>query len=208
MTTLDIINSLFKRGLGELLVLHTLKGKIYLGKMLFKKGRLVIKDQGFLSNLKSDELLKCWENGIIGAVCHSDNHEWESLTFCGLEKCDVPKEDLLSKTGHGGLVLAENEYGEQLIDFIGSVYRGYQLMLNNHFLPVVLMKKMPLKEGGFGLAVANLRAAPIEISIIYDVHNVVMESIAEHLTLEVDDVHIESEQFSKLFGDYMPENQS
>jgi len=200
----DIINSLFKQGLGELLILHTMKDKIYLGKMSYDKGRLVIKDQEFLPSLKSDQLIKCWENGVIGAVCHSKKQEWESLTFCGLGQCEVPKEDLLSKTSHGGLVAAQNEYGEKLIDFYGSVYRGYKLMMSNHFLPVVLMKKIPIKNLGFGLAVSNLRAAPISISIINDVHNVVMATVEKHLTLDVDDVQIDQEQFSKLFGDYLP----
>ena len=204
MALMDIINSLYKKGLGELLMLHTMKGKIYLGRMLYEKERLVIKDQGFLSSLNSDEFLQCWENGIIGAVCYSENQEWESLTFCGLEQCEVSAEDLLSKTGHGRLLAAENEYGEQIIDYFGSVYRGYQLLLCNHFLPVVLMTKIRTKKGGFGLAVSNLRAAPLPISIINDVHNVVMESVEKHLTIEVDDVQIESEQFSTLFGDYLP----
>lgn len=203
MALMDIINSLYKKGLGELLMLHTKKGRLYLGRMLYEKERLVIKDQGFLSSLKSDELLQCWENGIIGAVCYSENQDWESLTFCGLEQCEVSSEDLLSKTGHSGLLAAENEYGEQIIDYFGSVYRGYQLLLSNHFLPVVLMTKIRTKKGGFGLAVSNLRAAPLSISIINDVHNVAMETVEKHLTLEVDDVQIESEQFSTLFGDYL-----
>ena len=204
MALMDIINSLYKKGLGELLILHTKKGRLYLGRMLYDKERLVIKDQRFLSSLKSDELLQCWENGIIGAVCYSENQDWESLTFCGLEQCEVPSEDLLSKTGHGGLLAAESEYGEQIIDYFGSVYRGYQLLLSNHFLPVVLMTKIRTKKGGFGLAVSNLRAAPLSISIINDVHNVVVKSVEKYLTLEVDDVQIESEQFSTLFGDYLP----
>ena len=206
MDLLEIINSLFKQGLGELFMLHTMKGKIYLGKMSYDKGRLVIKDQGFLSSLESDQLLKCWEDGIIGAVCYSEKQEWESLSFCGLEQCEIPKEDLLSKTGHGGLIAAENEYGESLIDFFGSVYRGYKLMMNNHFLPVILMMKIPIKNGGFGLAVSNLRAAPISISIINDVHNIVMATVDKHLTLGVGDVEIDQEQFSKLFGDFIPED--
>ena len=204
MTLMDIINSLYKKGLGELLMLHAMKGRIYLGRMLYEKERLVIKDQGFLSSLKSDEFIQCWENGIIGAVCYSENQEWESLTFCGLEHCEVSAEDLLSKTGHGGLLAAENEYGEQIIDHFGSVYRGYQLLLSNHFLPIVMMTKIRIKKGEFGLAVSNLRAAPISISIINDVHNVVVKSVEKHLTLDVDDVQIELEQFSTLFGDYLP----
>ena len=204
MDLLEIINSLFKQGLGELFILHTMKGKIYLGKMLYDKGGLVIKDQDFLSLLESDQLLNCWENGIIGAVCYSEKQEWKGLSFCGLDQCEIPKEDLLSKTAHGGLMAAENEYVEQIIYYFGSVYRGYQLLLSNHFLPVVLMTKIRTKKGGFGLAVSNLRAAPLSISIINDVHNVVMESVEKYLTLEVDDVQIESEQFSTLFGDYLP----
>jgi hypothetical protein len=77
-------------------------------------------------------------------------------------------------------------------------------MLNNHFLPVVFMTKIRTKKGGYGLAVSNLRAAPISISIINDVHNVVMATVEKHLTLGVDDVQIDQEQFSKLFGEFLP----
>lgn len=108
----------------------------------------------------------------------------------------------LSKTRHLALAAAENQYGDHLIDFMGSVYQGFQLMLENHFLPVVLVTQICIESGECGLAVTDLRAAPLPISIIQTVNNVVNESIKKHLTFAVDDMQVMPEQFDRIFHDY------
>ncbi|MEJ2760453.1 MAG: hypothetical protein P8126_02640 [Gammaproteobacteria bacterium] len=204
MKLLDIVLPLFKRGLGELLVLHVAKNKPVLGYMTYEKGKLVLKDEKYLAGKKASKLTPCWESGIVGMVCDSKNHEWSSLTFYGLEKCDLALD--LNKTRHGALAEAENQYGDNLLAFIGSVYRGYQLMLDNHFLPVVMLRSLRGRDGIKGLAVCDLRAAPIPLSVIRRIHGDVSKSVERHLTLGVEDVTLNAEQFDAMFEEYLPDS--
>lgn len=200
----NLLRFLFLQGLGELLILHKGEQRIYLGKVSYEKGKLVIRDQGYLSEIKSDSLLPCWDNGVLGAVCSAKGKKWDSLTFCGLDQCDLKAD--LSKTRHFALAAAENQYGDHLIDFVGSVYRGFQLMLDNHFLPVVLLTQIRTKFGEAGLAVSDLRAAPMPLSILKSVNDIVRESVEKRLTLEVDDLQVNPQLFHQIFGDYLPKD--
>ena len=98
---------------------------------------------------------------------------------------------------------AENQYGDHLIDFTGSVYQGFQLMLDNYFLPVVLLTRIRIKSGESGLAVTDLRAAPLPLSTILTVNNVANESIKKHQRVDVDDMQVNLEQFDNLFHGYL-----
>ncbi|HKK15694.1 MAG TPA: hypothetical protein VJ981_03240 [Gammaproteobacteria bacterium] len=200
----DLIKSLFKQGLGELLVLHVMTKTVYLGHIAYEKGRLVIKDKGYLTGVKSTQLLPCWEEGILGVVCSSEGMEWDSITFCGRGQCNIPVD--LSSTRQGAFMMAQNQNGENLLDFVGSVYRGYQLMLDNHYLPVVLLNQINTKSGETGLVVSDLRIAPIDLSIIRNVNNAVRESVERRTLLEVEDLEVGSGDFEKLFGKYLPGN--
>ena len=204
MVLKDLIHSLFKQGLGEFLVLHVMTENIYLGNISYEKGRLAFKDKGFLTGVKSAQLLPCWRDGILGLICSSTGCEWESLTFCGQEQCDLPVD--LSKTRQGAFMNAKNQYGENLMDFIGSVYRGYQLMLDNHYLPVVLLHQVQTRTGESGLAVSDLRTARINLSIIRNVNDIVRGSVEKRLLLDVEDTQVSSKDFEKLFGNYLPED--
>ncbi len=200
----NLLRFLFLQGLGEHLILHKGEHKIYLGKISYEKGKLVIRDQGYLSEIKSDSLLPCWDNGVLGTICSTKGKQWDSLTFCGLDQCDLKAD--LSKTRHLALAAAENQYGDHLIDFVGSVYRGFQLMLDNHFLPVVLLTQLRTKFGENGLAVSDLRAAPMPLSVLKTVHDVVRESVEKRLTLDVDEMQVNPELFHKMFSDYLPKD--
>ncbi len=201
MASMKLIDALFKQGLGELFILHTAKGRLYFGKMLYEKGRLVIKDNGLLADISPAQLKPCWENGAVGLICNEKGFSWESLTFYGIEQCDFPVD--LSQTRHGVLVAAENQYGDHLVDFVGSVYRAYQLMLDNHFLPVVLLNEAKTKDGTSGLVISDLRAAPMDISLIRSIYDEIRKSIDAHLVLKIDDVELDAENFDQLFGDYL-----
>ena len=111
-----IITNLFKYGLGEYLVLHIKDGKSILGKIVFEKGKMLLKDEGLLADFKPELLKPCWERGLIGMLCSPQNKTWESLSYYGLEKCDLPVD--LESTRHGFLTAAQNQYGEKLIDFV------------------------------------------------------------------------------------------
>ena len=87
---------------------------------------------------------------------------------------------------------------------MGSVYRGYQLMLDNHFLPVVLLNEIRTKKGERGLMVTDLRSAPMEISVIREVNDAVRNSIKKYLILNVEDIKVDPEYFKQLFKDYLP----
>jgi hypothetical protein len=200
---LNLLRLFTLRGLGEILILYHGEHKTFLGKLFCDNGKHIIRDEGYLSGINADSLLPCWNNGILGAVCNKADAPWDSLTFFGLEHCDLKVD--LSKTRHLALAAAEDQYGDHLIDFMGNIYQGFQLMLDNHFLPVVLLSQIRIISGEIGLAVIDLRAAPLPISVIHTVNNVVRESIRKHLTSGVDDIQVDPEQFDTIFHDYLPQ---
>jgi hypothetical protein len=205
MVLKELIQNMFMQGVGQLLVLHITKESVLLGHVSYEKGKLMIRDRGLLGKeLKPARLIPCWDYGLLGCLYSTDKYEWNSLTFCGLEQTDMPVD--LSDTRQGALHAAENQYGENLINFTGSIYRGYQLMLENHYLPVVTLKPINTKTGEAGLAVCDLRAAPIDLAIIRKVNDIVRESIEKQLLLGVEDVQVNSEKFDEMFGDFLPKN--
>jgi hypothetical protein len=201
MEVAELIHSLYKQGLGEHLVLHLNKGKLILSNITYKNGRLAFKNENYLSDFLPDQLKPCWENGTLGLISNSIGHEWESLTFFGLEHCQLPID--LSATRNGALIAAENQYGDKLIDFVGSVYRGFQLMLDNHFLPVILFKPIKTKAGDAGLIVTDLRATPMEISLIQTIHDVVRKSTEDKMSVGIDDANLNTMEFESMFGDFI-----
>ena len=198
MSDPKLIARMFMRGLGQLLVLHTTPDRVYLGYLSFEKGRLMIRDKGLLEGVKPAQLAPCLDYGFLGALYTTQQFEWQSLTFCGIEHCDTPPN--LSNTRQGAMFAAENQYGENLVNFVGSIYRGYQLMLDNHYLPVVTLKYMKIKSGESGLAIGDLRSAPIDLSIIRKVNDFVRDSIEKQLLLEVEDIQLNEEKFEQMFG--------
>jgi len=201
MAVADTIRRLFAQGLGELYVLHYKHDKPLMGQLYFEKGKLTLRDQGLLTGMTLSQLKPCWETGLIGMISGSKGKEWNSMTFYGLEYCDLPQD--LGKTRHGALVAAQNQYGESLIDFVGSVYRGYQLMMEHHFLPVVVMQEVRSREGEIGLGVSDLRTVPMSISLIRKLNGIAYKSVERQLTMEVDDEAIEASEFEQLFGTYL-----
>jgi hypothetical protein len=172
-----------------------------LGKLVFEKGRMYLKDDGLLSGINADILKPCWDKGLIGMICNPKDKDWESLTFYGLEKCKLPAD--LESTRHGFLVAAQNQYGDKLIDFSGSVYRGFNLMLENHFLPVVLLTSVTSIRNDTGLAVTDLRTAPMPISLIQTIHGKVSDQIDFKQSMTVQDTSLNSGDFDELFKQYL-----
>jgi len=198
---LEVVQKMFEQDLGELLVLHRTDTKVYLGPLILDKGKISVKDAGLLPNIKVSDADPCFENGFLGCVCHTEGQEWDTLSFHGMELCDLPVS--LSSTCHSTLVSAGNEYGENLTDFLGSVHRGFKLMLDNQFIPVLLLRNVRTNTGESGMAVTDLRMMSMDISMIRNLNHVVRESVEKHLTSGVDDVEIQSEQFDELFGDFI-----
>jgi hypothetical protein len=201
MAPTSLILSLFRQGLGELLTLHVTGRAVVLGNVVLEKGRLMLKDKGYLTGFTPAQMEPCLDGGTLGIVTASAGHPWESLTFSGLELCDLPVD--LGKTRHGALVAAQNQYGESLISFIGSVYRGYQLMLDNHFLPVVLLTELKTKDGQSGLPISDLRMVPMDIAVIRNLNDLVRKSVEKRLVVDVEDVRMNADEFANLFSTYV-----
>jgi len=205
MAFINLIQSLVKRGLGDFLVLHTTKNHVLLGNFAYEKGNFVIKDQDLISGMDPEQFRPCYENGFLGCIYDSKDSEWDSLSFNGLEECKLPVD--LGATRGNMLRLATNKHGDRLCDFIGSAYRGFQLMLDHNFLPVVLLKHDKTRTGESGLVVSDLRMVPMEISVISRLNDVVRKSVERKLSYSVADLQMDPEKFKDLFGDYVPENE-
>ena len=198
----QLVEHLYKNGLGELFILHVFKDSPFFGKIVFEKEKLIIKDSKLLADIKVAQLEPCLNSGALGLITKVAGNPWESLTFFGLDQCKLPVD--LSKTQHNVLIAAENQYGDNLVDFVGSVYRGYQLMLDNHFIPVVLLKSARNKDGVEGLIVTDLRAAPLPISLINSINNDVRKSIEKHLVMNIEEsVSMDDDEFGEMFKDYL-----
>ena len=200
----DLINTLIERGLGDFLVLHTTEDHVYLGNIAHGKGSLLINDQNLVSGMKPEQFRPCWENGFLGCIYDSKENEWESLSFNGLDMCKLSED--LNAPRSNVLRLVNNQHGDRLCDFVGSTYRGFQLMLDNKLLPVVLLKHAHTKTGESGLAVSDLRMVPMELSVISHLNNIVRSSVEKKLSYDVGDLEINPDKFSELFGDYVPDD--
>jgi hypothetical protein len=198
---IKIIQEMFELDLGELLVLHRTDTKVYLGPLVLKDGRVSVKDVGLLPNIKVSDVDPCFDNGFLGCVSPPQGQKWDCLTFHGMELCNLPVS--LSSTAHSTLASAGNEYGENLSDFMGSVYSGFKLMLDNQFIPVLLLRNIHTHTGESGMAVTDLRMMSMDVSMIRNLNHVVRESVEKHLSSGVDDVEIHDDQFAELFGDFI-----
>lgn len=204
MKDVKLIEVLFKYGLGEYLVLHVNNGKSILGTITYEKGHIYLKDRDILGSIKPETLKPCWDNGLLGMICPPANQQWESLSFYGLKRCQLPVD--LESTRHDILQAAENQFGETLIDFEGSIYRGFNLLLKNHFLPVILLHTVKSQSGLTGLAVTDLRAAPMSIKLIQKVHDIVRGKVDNHMSLKVQDTSLNSSDFNEIFKQYLQQD--
>lgn len=78
-------------------------------------------------------------------------------------------------------------------------------MLDSHFLPIGLARKVRIKDGGIGLAVSNLRVAGVPMDALSAVNDHLRTVIEPHLTLAAEDMLIADDEFSSLFAKYRPE---
>jgi len=196
-----IIEYLVRQGLSEHFVLHIVDGNPCLGHILYDKDRLHLKDAGVLTDISPQSLKLCWENGIVGMITPSKNRQWESLTFLGIENCKIPVD--LSSTRHDVMGLVKNQYGDSLVTFEGSIYRGFKLLLSNHFLPVILLHQIKSKNGIDGLAVADLRIAPMPIKTVLRINDMVSNVVDKKLSMGVEEADLDNVDFKKLFGNYL-----
>ncbi len=196
-----LFRDLYSLGLGELLMLQCHQGKALLGYLTMEKGELLFRDRGVLKDVPEMAVAPCRDIGTVGAVCRLQEVPWKSLSFLGPDHCRIPVD--LSATRHDLLGRVTGPMGEDLLTFRGSVYRAYQAMLGAHILPVVLAQPLMTDAGVIGLAVGDLRFASIALEAVMRAHELVEESIEHQLTLSVEDLSVDAEEFEQLFGNYL-----
>lgn len=162
MAFMELIDTLFRHGLGELPVFYRRVNGIYLGNMVYDKGHLFFKDRGVLgdTDCEQDEML--WVKNLLGMVCFKRLLKWQSLTFYGIDYCSV---DGIDPELRKSLMNIKDESGERLFDFVGSIYRAYHLFVEHGFLPVVLLREVTSKSGDAGLAIGDLRSLSLPADI-------------------------------------------
>jgi hypothetical protein len=196
-----LLSRLFLLGLGELLTLRVSGDRVLMGHMAVEKGRVVFKDRDFMDGTTPAQVNLCTDAGIVGAVCELPNREWETLTFLGPHHCDIPVN--LSATRTGLLRSTRGRDGLSLIDFEGSWYRAFHVMVENHFLPVATTIPIPTKRNATGLAICDLKMATLPIAVLQRVHDSVRASVDRHLTFDVQDMNVDMEEFNQMFSSYL-----
>lgn len=196
----DFFNALFQRGLGEFPLLRRVDEAARIGVLVMNKGQLVFKDRGVLPATKYAEVAPCWDLGLLGAITDLKGEQWESLSFVGIDRCEVKVD--LSSTRHNVLGRIIAATGENVLDFKGSVYRGFKLMLDAGLLPIVLPLPVATREGAMGLAVTDFRFATVPLEALIKVNDLVRQAVDEHLTLDVHEVDLDEQEFATLFERY------
>jgi len=82
----------------------------------------------------------------------------------------------------------QNEFGDRLCDFVGSIYRAYNLLLANEFLPVVLPQQIISKNNNPGLMIGDLRAAPMPPAVLTEVNKLLIQTLDKRLTISLDEL--------------------
>lgn len=185
MTFMELLEVLFKHGLGEIPVFYSRVNGIYLGNMVYEKGHILFKDRGILSDINQDHKIIFCDKNILGMVCYREMLEWKSITYYGVSYCEnaVIESDL-----HDSLASIKNKEGDRLLDFVGSFYRAYQLLLEHDFLPVILLQQVFTVDGKPGLAIGDLRSISVSQDVQQNVRQILIETIDNRLTVEPDEI--------------------
>ena len=197
----DLLKNLCSRGLGDLLILHVSASTVLLGNIVFKKDKMILKDHGFAKGVTPEQVAPCLESGAIGALCSLDDRDVDSLSVLGIDHCHVHGD--LSATRTNLLAHSRNQYGDTLMSFEGSVYRGFKLMLDSNLIPVVVLDMVEIKSGNSGLGIYDLRLASVPLSTIHFAYEHQKQFVERHLTVMVEDCDVDPEEFNALFGDYL-----
>ena len=197
---LNLFRDLFDRGLGELQMVQQTADRVLLGNLVMDKGSLMLRDRGLMKGIKPLAVAACWDIGIIGAVCDVQGNDWASLTYLGADHCKIPVD--LSSTRHRLLKGITSVVGESAIVFKGSVYRGFQLLLDANLLPLVLPFPIDTDENVIGLAVCDFRFASLPIDILSKVNDLVRSSVEKYLKLGIEEFEINESEFEELFAGY------
>ncbi len=181
---MSLLENLFRHGLSELPVLFTRANGTYLGFMVYEKGQLAFRDSGLFSS--DDPDLLQWEKHVIGMVCYQEMLKWKSLSYYGVDFCSLGTD--IDPALMQSLGCIQNEYGDYGNDFVGSIYRAYRLLLDNEFLPVVILQQSLSTNKHPGLLIADLRFAELPADVLRGVHDLIQGTLDVRITIGFDEL--------------------
>ena len=197
------LESLYRMGLGELYLLHCQGEHCHIGQLVYDKGQLVFRSsKGPLEiGLEALDL----EQGFLGAITEPASGAWQSMSFYGPGRC---RRDGISLDERHRALLTEtkNEYGDCAFDFVGTFYRGFQLLLDAGLLPVVVFREIQIVDGLTGLAVVDLRSRIKQREVCERITNSIREAVKRCTTFTVEEVFLDQTEFDALFGRFKPTN--
>lgn len=185
MSHLNIINSLISHGLGEYPVLCKRIDNVYLGNMIFEKGHIFFKDRGVLTDDDDIPDSLPWLEQLLGMVCYRDNYKWQSLTFYGVDHCHLEHVKSLHRQA---LTQIKNHDQDRMSDFIGSVYRAFQTLLEHGFLPVGLLHPIKTVNEEHGLCICDLQSAGLSAATKETVKKMIHNAVDRQLTIKLEDI--------------------
>ena len=114
-------------------------------------------------------------------VCYREMQPWKSLSYFGVDFCELTEQvdpALMLSLGR-----INNEYGDHGNDFIGSIYRAYRLLLENEFLPVVILQQSISTNNHSGLLIADLRSVSLPADVMSGVHDLIQQTLNVRMTI-------------------------
>lgn len=195
-----LLESLSRHGLGDYYALYRTNKHVYFGKVGYVHGHLAVKDTNIFSDFNPTLFEPVWHEGLVGMICFSSKFNWDSLTYYGLQHCRI-KPDFTS-TRENALLAAENQYGDSIMGFQGSIYRGFNLLLENSFLPVILLHPIKSDNDELGLVVSDLRTVPLPMKLLVRINDMVVKSIRKVNFYQVNTVDMSATDFDRLFDQY------
>ena len=183
------IEFLFRQGLSSYPVLCRRDNAVYLGRIIFEKERIVFKDMGILNGEGKNINIDDYEKYIVGMVCFQRLQEWESLSFFGADYCKFSGE--LDEDLHTSLVSMKDR--NRLYDFIGSLYRAFNMLMEEGHIPIVFLKSIKSKDDTFGLTIIDLRSLldnkTDSLDAVYEaVNELLINAIEKRLTFDLNNM--------------------
>jgi hypothetical protein len=74
-------------------------------------------------------------------------------------------------------------------------------LLDNSFLPVILLNPIKSKEDQFGLIVSDLRTVPMDIKLLIKLNDMVFKSIKNIQSFQINSVNLSDNDFHRYFDD-------
>lgn len=181
------INSLFSHGLGEYPVLCQRIDNIYLGNMIFDKGHIFFKDRGIMTKADAIPDDYNWLDQILGMVCFRDTYKWQSLTFYGVDHCQL---DGIESAQRKKLTAITDPDRNRMSDFIGSVYRAFHTLMEHDFLPIGLLHPVNTYNNEHGICVCDIQSAGLSAATTETVRKLIHNAVDRQLTIKLEDITV------------------